>query len=146
MTHTIRLHRVFAASPEKLFRAFTDADALARWLPPDGFTAHVDEFDARVGGGYRMRFTNFTTGASHAFSAEFRELAPGRVVHVDRFDAPGPPGEMVVTVDLAAVPSGTEATIVQAGVPEAIPRDACHLGWQQSLAHLARLVEPEIPD
>ncbi len=145
MPHTIRLHRVFAAPPEKLFRAFTDADALARWLPPDGFTAHVDAFDARVGGGYRMRFTNFTTGGSHGFSAEFRELSPGRIVHADRFDDPGLPGEMVVTVTLASVSVGTETTIVQEGVPEAIPREACHLGWQQSLAHLARLVETDIP-
>lgn len=147
MTHTVRLHRVLAAPPEKVYRAFLDPNALARWLPPDGFTAGVESMDARVGGGYRMWFANFTTGARHGFHGTFRELVPdSRLVYTDVFDDPGLPGEILVTVELQAVSVGTELSIVQEGIPEAIPREACYLGWQQSLGHLARLVEPDIRD
>lgn len=146
-TNTVRLHRVLATTPGKVYRAFVDPDALARWLPPDGFTAKVHEMDARTGGRYRMSFTNFSTGTTTGFGGEFHELDPGkRLRYTDRFDDPALPGEIVVTVDLKAVSCGTEMHIEQSGLPEAIPVEACYLGWQQSLNHLARLVEPEIPD
>lgn len=145
-TNTVRLHRVLSARPEKVWRAFTDPDALARWLPPDGFTAKVHHLDARVGGSHRVSFTNFTSGNSHSFGGEYRELVPGeRLVYTDRFDDPNLPGEMLVTVTLKQVSVGTDVTITQEGVPAVIPIEACYLGWQQSLKHLARLVEPEIP-
>ena len=147
MPGTIRLHRVLAASPQKLYRAFTEADALAKWLPPNGFTCTVHHLEATVGGTHRMSFRNFTTGASHAFGGEYRELVPGeRLRYTDTFDAPGPAGEMQVTVKLRQVSVGTEIEIEQAGVPDAIPPEACYLGWQQSLENLARLVEPEIAE
>jgi uncharacterized protein YndB with AHSA1/START domain len=142
----VRLHRVLAAKPERVYRAFVDADAMAKWLPPDGFTGRVNHLDARPGGTFRMAFTNFTTGASHAFGGEYRELVPNaRLVYTDRFDDPNLPGEMVVTVALTPVSLGTDLAIEQAGIPAVIPLEACYLGWQQSLANLARLVEPEIP-
>jgi uncharacterized protein YndB with AHSA1/START domain len=129
-----------------VYRAFLDAAALVKWLPPHGFTAEVHAFDARVGGGYRMSFTHFGSGHGHSFAAEYLELVPHeRIVHTDRFDDPGLPGAMTVTIALRAVSCGTELDIVQEGVPEAIPPEACYLGWQESLALLARLVEPEIP-
>ena len=144
--NTVRLHRVLAAKPEKVYRAFLEPDALARWLPPNGFTAKVHHMDAKVGGRFKMSFTNFTTGATHAFGGEYRELKPNqRLRYTDVFDDPKLPGEMLVTVDLKAVSVGTEIDIVQQGVPEAIPLEACYLGWQESLRNLARLVEPEIP-
>lgn len=144
---TIRLHRVLATTPEKIYRAFTDADAMARWLPPDGFTAKVHHMDAKLGGTFRMSFTNFTTGNSHAFGGEYLELTPfTRISYTDRFDDPGLPGEMRVTVEMKAVSCGTELKIEQNGIPDVIPLEACYLGWQQSLASLARLVEPDIKD
>lgn len=144
--NTIRLHRVLAAKPDKVYRAFIEPAALARWLPPNGFTAEVAEMDARVGGRYRMSFTNFTTGTRTGFGGEFRELVPGkRLRYTDVFDDPNLPGEIEVVVDLKAVSVGTEMHIVQSGVPEVIPPEACYLGWQESLRNLARLVEPEIP-
>ena len=147
MPSTIRLHRVLNAPPERVYRAFTDADALAKWLPPHGFTAKVHEFDARVGGGYRMSFTNFTTGSSHFFRAEYTELVPNeRVVHTDRFEDPNLPGLMTVTVTLKKVFCGTELNITQEGVPDVIPAEGCYLGWQDSLSQLAQLTDPEIPD
>ena len=146
-TNTVRLHRVLATTPEKVYRAFIDADAKARWLPPNGFTGKVHHNDPRVGGKYRMSFTNFTTGNSHAFGGEYRELVPNeRLRYTDVFEDPNLPGEMHVTVTLKRVAMGTELTIVQEGLPEAIPLDACYLGWQESLRYLAKLVEPEIPD
>ncbi len=146
-THTIRLHRVLAAPPEKVYRAFTDPDAYARWLPPDGFVGRVHSMDARVGGSYKMSFTNFTTGQSHSFGGRYLELEPNaRVRHTDAFDDPTLPGEMIVTVNLKAVSMGTDVSIVQEGVPAVIPAEACYLGWQQSLNALARLVEPDIKD
>ena len=145
MSNTVRLHRVLAAKPEKVYRAFLDADAKARWLPPNGFTGKVHQMDARVGGSYRMSFTNFSNRQSHSFGGEYLELVPGeRIVHTDRFDDPNLPGTMKVTVSLKAVSCGTDVSIVQEGVPEAIPPEACYLGWQESLRNLARLVEPEI--
>jgi len=146
-TQTIRLHRVLRASPERVHRAFLDGEAMAKWLPPFGFTCKVHHLDARVGGTYRMSFTNFGTGHSHTFGGTFLELVPGELVrHTDVFEDAGLPGEMVTTVSLKAVSCGTELTIVQEGVPEAIPAEMCHLGWQDSLVQLARLVEPQIPD
>lgn len=146
-SHTVRLHRVLAARPEKVYRAFLDPDAMARWLPPNGFTCKVHELDPRVGGRHRMSFTNFTSGRSHSFGGEYLELVPGeRLRYTDRFDDPDLPGEMTVTVTLKAVSVGTELNIVQEGVPALIPLEACYLGWQESLRHPARLVEPEIPD
>lgn len=146
-TNTVRLHRVLAAKPERVYRAFTDRDAMARWLPPDGFIGKVQEADVRVGGRYHMTFTNFTTGTTHGFGGEYLELKPNeRLRYTDRFDDPALPGAMEVTVTLRAVPSGTEINIEQKGLPAVIPLDGCYLGWQQSLANLARLVEPEIPD
>lgn len=145
-TSTIRLHRVLRAPPERVFRAFLDADALAKWLPPNGFTAKVHHIDARVGGTFRMSFTNFTSGASHAFGGEYLELTPHeRIRYTDKFDDPNLPGEMQVTVTLKKVSVGTELNAVQEGVPEVIPVEACYLGWQESLALLAMLVEAEIP-
>lgn len=145
MGNTVTLHRVFAAKPEKLYRAFTQADALARWLPPDGFTCTVHHLDAKVGGTFRMSFTNFTTHNSHSFGGEFLELLPNqRLKYTDRFDDPNLPGEIVVTVNLKEVFCGTEVHITQENIPTLIPVESCYLGWQQSLQYLAKLVEPEI--
>ncbi|MBM3600997.1 MAG: SRPBCC family protein [Alphaproteobacteria bacterium] len=145
-THTIRLHRVLKAPPERVYRAFTDADAMAKWLPPNGFTCHVHHMDAKVGGSFRMHFTNFTTGKSHAFGGEFLELVPNeRLRYTDRFEDPNLPGTITVTVNLKKVPSGTEINIVQEGVPAIIPEDGCYLGWRDSLDQLIALTEPEIP-
>jgi uncharacterized protein YndB with AHSA1/START domain len=146
-TNTVRLHRVLAAKPEKVYRAFLDADAKARWLPPNGFTGKVHEMDARVGGKYKMSFTNFTTGKSHSFGGEYVELVPNQLLrYTDVFDDPNLPGKIHVTVALKEVSVGTELSIVQEGLPEVIPVEACYLGWQESLRNLARLVEPEIND
>lgn len=145
MPSTIRLHRVFATRPEKIYRAFLEPDAIASWLPPFGFLCTVHELDPKVGGRHRMSFRNFTTGQSHSFGGTYRDLIPGqRLVYTDSFDDANLPGEMVVTVDLKAVSSGTEVSIEQAGVSDLIPADACYLGWQESLRKLAKLVEPEI--
>jgi uncharacterized protein YndB with AHSA1/START domain len=147
MPSTITLHRVFTTRPEKLYRAFIEADALAKWLPPNGFTCTVHSLDPVVGGKFRMSFRNFTTGGAHSFGGEYLELTPGeRVRYTDRFDDPNLPGEMEVTVTLKAVPVGTEINIIQAGIPDLIPPEACYLGWQESLRNLAKLVEPEIND
>lgn len=147
MPNTIRIHRVLRAPPGRVYRAFLDPAALAKWNAPNGFTATVHSLDARVGGGYRMSFTNFGTGSAHSFGGTYLELVPGeRIVCDDRFDPPGPPGTMRLTVSLRAVSLGTDLEIVQEGVPEMIPPEACHQGWQESLALLALLVEPEIPD
>ena len=146
-SHTIRLHRVLRATPEKVYRAFIDPDAMSRWLPPNGFTGKVHQIDARVGGTYRMSFTNFSTGNSHTFGGEYLELVPGeRLRHTDRFDDPNLQGEMQLTATFKKVSCGTELHITQEGVPAAIPAEGCYLGWQESLAHLATLVEPEIPE
>jgi uncharacterized protein YndB with AHSA1/START domain len=146
-TGTVRLHRVFAAKPEKVYRAFLDADAMAKWLPPHGFTCHVHHFEPKIGGTFRMSFTNFTTGKGHSFGGEYLELVPHeRIRYTDRFDDPNLPGEMRVTVLLKAVSVGTEINIEQAGIPSLIPVEACYLGWQQSLVQLAKLVEPDIPE
>lgn len=146
-TGTVQLHRVLRATPERVYRAFLDADAMAKWLPPHGFTAKVHHLDARVGGTYRISFTNFATGHGHAFGGEYLELVPNeRIRHTDRFDDPNLPGEMQTTVTLKKVSCGTEVDVVQEGLPEAIPLEMCYLGWQESLAQLANLVEPEIPD
>jgi uncharacterized protein YndB with AHSA1/START domain len=145
--NTVRFHRVLRAAPEKVYRAFLDPDAMAKWLPPDGFTGRVHEMDPRVGGRYRMSFTNFTSGTSHAFGGEYVELVPHeRIRWTDRFDDPNLPGEMQTTLTLRKVLVGTEISIVQEGLPDVIPPEACVLGWQESLALLAKLVEPEIPD
>lgn len=144
---TVRLHRVLAAKPEKIYRAFTDAAAMARWLPPNGFTGTVHHLDARTGGTFRMSFMNFTSGKSHSFGGEYLELVPhSRLRYTDRFDDPNLPGEMQVTVSLEPVSVGTELHIEQSGIPDVIPLEACYLGWQQSLANLARLVEPDISE
>ncbi|RWL44515.1 MAG: toxin [Mesorhizobium sp.] len=145
MPSTIHLHRVLATKPEKVYRAFVEADALAKWLPPNGFTCTVHEFEGKVGGAYKMSFRNFTTGGSHSFGGEFVELVPGeRLRYTDRFDDPNLPGQIEVTVILKKVSVGTEINITQAGIPDAIPAEACYLGWQESLRNLAKLVEPEI--
>jgi len=145
MPNTVRLHRVIAAKPEKVYRAFLEPDAVASWLPPYGFLCTVHELEAEVGGTFRMSFRNFTTGNGHSFGGEYMELVPGeRLVYTDRFDDPNLPGEMTVTVELKAVSVGTEMTVVQDGVPDVIPLEACYLGWQDSLRKLAKLVEPEI--
>ena len=145
-THTVRLHRVLRAPPDRVYRAFLDPDAMAKWLPPHGFTGRVHEIDARVGGRFRMSFTNFSQGQVHSFGGEYLELVPGeRIVHTDRFDNPGLPGEMKTTITFKAAFCGTEMHIVQEGVPAVIPAEACHMGWQESLQLLALLVEPEIP-
>ena len=145
-TNTIRLHRVLRAPPERIYRAFLDAGALAKWLPPDGFTCKVHALDARVGGSYRMSFTNFANGQSHAFGGEYLELVPNeRIRHTDRFDDPNLPGTIVTAISLRAVSCGTDLTVIQDDVPAAIPAEACYLGWQASLALLARLVEADVP-
>ena len=145
--NTVKLHRVLAAKPERVYRAFLDADAMAKWLPPNGFTGKVHSQDAKVGGGYKMSFTNFTTGNSHSFGGKYQELVPNeRIRYTDKFDDPNMPGEMQVTVILKKVSVGTEVSIEQTNIPPQIPVEACYLGWQQSLAQLAMLVEPEIPD
>jgi len=146
MPATIRLHRVLRAPPERVYRAFLDADAMAKWLPPNGFTGKVHHADAKVGGTFRMSFTNFSTGASHAFGGEYLELVPyERLRYTDRFDDPNLPGVIHVAVTLRAVSCGTELGVVQEGIPDVIPAEACYLGWQDSLALLARLVEAEVP-
>jgi uncharacterized protein YndB with AHSA1/START domain len=146
-TGTIRLHRVLRAPPERIYRAFVDADAMAKWLPPHGFTCKVHHMDAKVGGTFRMSFTNFTTGKGHSFGGEYLELVPHeRIRYNDKFDDPNLPGEMLTTVTLTPVSCGTEFTVVQEGVPAVIPLEMCYLGWQESLEQLARLVEPEIPE
>jgi uncharacterized protein YndB with AHSA1/START domain len=145
-TGTVRLHRVLRASAERVYRAFLDADAMAKWIPPYGFTCKVHHMDARVGGSYKMAFTNFATGQGHSFGGEYRELVPNeKLRYTDRFDDPNLPGEMVTTVTLKRVSCGTEIDVVQEGIPEVIPLEMCYLGWQESLAQLATLVEPEIP-
>jgi uncharacterized protein YndB with AHSA1/START domain len=144
--NTVRLHRVLRATPERVYRAFLDPDAMAKWLPPNGFTGKVHHLEARVGGTYKMSFTNFSTGNSHSFGGEYLELVPHELIrHTDIFDDPGLPGEMQTTVSLKQVSVGTEVNIVQEGIPEAIPPEACYLGWQESLTLLAQLVEAEIP-
>lgn len=146
-TNSVRLHRVLRAKPEKVYRAYLNPDAVARWLPPNGFTCKVDHLDARVGGTFRMAFTNFSTGNGHSFGGTYLELVPNqRIQYSDMFDDPNLPGEMRTTVELREVACGTEMSVVQEGIPEAIPPESCYLGWQESLDHLARLVEPEIPD
>ena len=145
MPSTVRLHRVLATKPEKVYRAFIDPDAMAKWLPPNGFTGRVHHADAKAGGTYRMSFTNFTTGQTHSFGGEYIEMVPGRLLrYTDRFEDPGLPGEIQVTVTLEEVSVGTALNIVQEGLPDAIPAEACYLGWQESLSALAKLVEPEI--
>ena len=146
-TNTIKLHRVLKAPPERVYRAFLDAGAMCKWLPPNGFTGQVHHLEAKVGGTYKMSFTNFTTGKSHSFGGEYLELVPNeRIRNTDRFDDPNMPGEMQNTITLKQVSVGTELNIVQEGVPAFIPAEACYLGWQQSLTLLAQLVEAEIPD
>ena len=145
MPGTVKLHRVLATRPEKVFRAFIEPDAVASWLPPNGFVCTVHELDAKVGGKHRMSFRNFTTGGSHAFGGTYRELVPGeRLVYTDSFDDPNLPGEMTTSVTLKAVSVGTELSIEQQGIPDVIPQEACYLGWQESLRKLANLVEPDI--
>jgi uncharacterized protein YndB with AHSA1/START domain len=146
-TNTIRLHRVLRAKPERVYRAFLDPDALVKWLPPHGFTAKVHQLDAKVGGAYRMSFTNFNTGKSHSFGGTYLELTPNeRLRYTDKFDDPNLPGEMITTITLKQVFCGTELTATQEGIPAIIPAEACYMGWQESLLLLAQLVEPEIPD
>jgi uncharacterized protein YndB with AHSA1/START domain len=143
---TVRLHRVLRSPPERVYRAFLDPEALAKWLPPYGFTCKVQHLDARVGGTYRMSFASFATGQGHSFGGEYLELVPGeRLRYTDLFDDPGLPGEMITTITLRPVVCGTDLTVVQEGLPEVIPVEMCYLGWQESLAQLATLVEPEIP-
>jgi uncharacterized protein YndB with AHSA1/START domain len=145
-SNTIRLHRVVRSTPEKIYKAFLDADAMAKWLPPNGFTGKVHQMDAKVGGSYKMSFTNFTTGKGHSFGGTYVELTPHeRIRYTDKFDDPNLPGEMQTTVTLTKVSWGTDLNIVQEDVPGVIPAEACYLGWQESLAQLAKLVEPEIP-
>jgi uncharacterized protein YndB with AHSA1/START domain len=147
MPSTIRLHRVLRAPPQRVYRAFLDADAMVKWLPPNGFTGKVQHVDARPGGSYKMSFTNFTTGSSHSFGGQYVELVPHeRIRYTDRFDDPNLPGAMNVTISLTKVSCGTELNVTQEGVPDIIPAEACYLGWQESLALLAKLVEAEIPD
>lgn len=144
---TVRLHRVLRAPSERVYKAFLDPAALERWLPPYGFTGRIHEMDPSVGGGYRMSFTNFSTGSSHSFTVKYTELVPDeRIRHTDRFDDPNLSGEMHVSIDLRAVACGTELKIIQEGIPESIPEEFCYLGWQESLKMLARVVEPDIPD
>ena len=146
-TNTVRLHRVVRAPAERVYRAFLDPDAMAKWLPPHGFTGKVHEMDARVGGGYRMSFTNFGTGTTHAFGGKYVELTPHtRIRYTDRFEDPKLPGDMPVTITLRTVSCGTELTAVQENLPSVIPVESCYLGWQDSLSQLATLVEPSIPD
>ena len=147
MPSTVRLQRVLRSTPDRIYRAFLNPEAMSKWLPPNGFTGKVHEMDARVGGKYRMSFTNFTSGKSHSFGGEYLELVPNeRIRHTDKFDDPNLPGEMVVTVTLKKVLVGTELNIVQEGIPDVIPAEACMLGWQESLALLTKLVEAEIPE
>src|SRR5262245_6604246 len=144
--NTVRLHRVLRAKPQKVYRAFVEADAVARWLPPNGFACTVEKLDARVGGSFKMAFRNFTSGNAHSFGGTYLELVPGeKLRYSDRFDDPNLPGELMTTITLREVSCGTELTAVQEGIPDAIPVEMCYLGWQESLEHLARLVEPEIP-
>ena len=146
-THTIRLHRVVRSTPEKVYRAFLDADAMSKWLPPYGFTCKVHHLDAKVGGTFRMSFTNFTTTKGHSFGGQYLELVPNeRLRYTDKFDDPNLPGEIQVTIDIKKVTCGTEINIVQEGVPAVIPADACYLGWEDSLVQLKNLVEPDIPN
>ena len=145
-TGTVRIHRVLRARPEKIYRAFLDADAMSKWIPPYGFTCKVHHMDAKVGGTFKMSFQNFSTGNGHSFGGEYLELVPGKTLrYTDKFDDPNLPGVLQVTVSLKAVSCGTEMTIVQEGIPEVIPVEMCYLGWQESIAQLANLVEPEIP-
>lgn len=147
MPNAVRFHRVLRATPERIYRAFLDADAMAKWLPPNGFTGKVHHVDAKVGGTYRMSFTNFTSGHSHSFGGTYLELVPNeRICHTDKFDDPNLPGEMKTTIALKKVFCGTEVNITQEGIPDVIPPEACCLGWQESLTLLAMLVEAEIPD
>ena len=147
MPSTVHLHRVLTAKPERVYRAFLDADAKVKWLPPNGFTAKMHHDDPRVGGSYKMSFTNFSTGNSHSFGGEYLELKPNELIrYVDRFDDPNLPGEMKVTVSIKQVSVGTELNVTQEGIPDAIPAEACYLGWQESLTLLKQLVEAEIPD
>ena len=146
-TNTVRLHRVLRATPERVYRAFLDADAMAKWLPPNGFTGKVHQLDAKVGGTYKMSFTNFSTGKSHSFGGKYLELKPNdRIRYTDKFDDANLPGEMITTISLKQVFCGTELNVTQEGIPAAIPAEACYLGWQESLTLLAKLVEAEIPD
>ena len=146
-TNTVRLHRVLRARADRVYRAFIDPDAMVKWLPPHGFTGKVHSIEAKVGGTYRMSFTNFSTGGSHSFGGKFLELVPGkRIRHTDSFDDPNLPGEMTTTIDLKEISVGVELSIAQEGIPAVIPAEACYLGWQESLTLLAQLVEPEIPD
>lgn len=145
-TNTVRLHRVLRAPPDRVYRAFLDADAMVKWLPPHGFTGKVHHLDARVGGTYKMSFTNFSSKNGHSFGGKYLELVPNeRIIHTDTFDDPNLPGEMKTTISLKKVFCGTELNVVQEGIPEVIPAEACYLGWQESLVLLAQLVEPEIP-
>jgi len=147
MPNIVKLHRIFRSTPDKIYRAFLDPAAMCKWLPPHGFTGTVHEMDARVGGGYKMSFTNFGAGTSHSFGGTYVELKKGELIrYSDEFDDPNMPGAMQVTVSLRAVSCGTEVTIVQDGIPDVIPTELCYLGWQESLALLAQLVEPDIPD
>ena len=147
MSNTVRLHRVLRAPPERIYRAFLDADAYAKWLPPNGFTCKVHQLDARVGGTYRATFTNFSTGNGHSFGGRYLELVPNeRIRHDDQFEDPNLPGTMITTIELKPVSVGTDVHIVQEGIPDAIPVEACYLGWQESLVLLGKLVEAEIPD
>ena len=147
MPSTVRLHRVFTAPPERVYKAFVDADAMAKWLPPNGFTCKVHHLDARVGGTFKMSFTNFSNGGGHSFGGEYLELIPGeKLRYTDKFDDPTLVGDIEVTVKLRKVSVGTEIDITQSGIPDVIPLEACYLGWQESLEQLAKLVDPEIPD
>jgi uncharacterized protein YndB with AHSA1/START domain len=146
-TNKVQLHRVLTATPEKIFKAFTDPDALASWVPPYGFTAKVHAMEVKVGGSYKMSFTNFTTGNGHSFGGEYLEVKPNELIqYTDRFDDPNLPGEMITTIQLKVVSCGTELFVVQEGIPAAIPVEMCYLGWQESLEKLKKLVEPNIPD
>ena len=146
-TNTVRLHRVLRAKPERVYRAFLDPDAMVKWLPPNGFTARVHQMEAKVGGIYKMSFTNFSTGSSHSFGGKYLELKPNELLrYTDKFDNPGLPGEMITTIALRPVFCGTELNVTQEGIPAVIPAEACYLGWQESLVLLAKLVEAEIPD
>jgi uncharacterized protein YndB with AHSA1/START domain len=146
-TNTVRLHRVLRATPEKIYKAFLDPDAMAKWLPPNGFTGKVHHIEAKVGGTYKMSFTNFTTGKSHSFGGKFVELVPNeRIRHTDKFDDPNLTSEMQTTITLKKVSCGTELSVVQEGIPEVLPTEGCYLGWQESLVLLAKLVEADIPD
>lgn len=147
MSNTVRLHRVIKAPAERVYKAFLNSDALVKWLPPNGFTANVEKLDARVGGTYKMSFTNFSTGSSHAFGGEYLELVPNKKLrYTDKFDDPNLSDTMITTVELNSVSCGTELNVVQEGIPSVIPSEACYLGWQETLSQLAQLVEPDIPD